>query len=150
VGNWECDSGVITVLLNFRPYRMHAMRTIAINVPGVCQSVTRLRCAVRLKAAERIEVLLGLETLGDLRNIVLDGGSDFPHRFDATFTKLLWPLVSPALEINATTCTGKSLLRVCRFINARRRIVQPMIDQSNRAGSTSNNSCFISCLVCYF
>lgn len=23
---------------------------------------------------------------------------------------------------------------ICRFINARRRIVQPMIDQSNRAG----------------
>jgi len=27
---------------------------------------------------------------------------------------------------------------VCRFINARRRIVQPMIDQSNRAGTSSN------------
>lgn len=29
-----------------------------------------------------------------------------------------------------------------RFINARRRIVQPMIDQSNRAGKVTVNSVF--------
>lgn len=28
------------------------------------------------------------------------------------------------------------LFILCRFINARRRIVQPMIDQSNRAGKS--------------
>jgi len=44
--------------------------------------------------AEQIEVLLGVETLVDRRNIVLDGIPDFPHRFDADFTKLLWPLVA--------------------------------------------------------
>jgi len=36
--------------------------------------------------AERIEVLLGVETLGD------DGNPDFPHRFDMAFAKLLWLL----------------------------------------------------------
>jgi len=33
-----------------------------------------------------------LETFGDTRNIVLDRNLDFPHGFDAAFTKLLWPL----------------------------------------------------------
>jgi len=47
----------------------------------------RLHCA---KMAERIEVLLGVETLGEPRNIVLDG---FSHRFTTAFTKLLWQLV---------------------------------------------------------
>jgi len=42
---------------------------------------TRLRCA---NTAERIEVLLGMESLGDQGNIVLDGS----HRFDAAFAKL--------------------------------------------------------------
>jgi len=48
------------------------MWTIAIDVPHVCQSVTRLRCA---NTVERTKVLLPVETLGDLRNI---GGLDFP------------------------------------------------------------------------
>jgi len=43
--------------------------------------------------AERIEVLLGVETLQDLRNIVLDEDPNFTHGFDAAFAKLLWPLV---------------------------------------------------------
>lgn len=32
------------------------------------------------------------------------------------------------------------LFLLCRFINARRRIVQPMIDQSNRAGKSAEPS----------
>jgi len=43
--------------------------------------------------AERIEVLLGVETLGDPRNFVFDGSPDLPHRFNAAFVKLLWSLV---------------------------------------------------------
>jgi len=39
---------------------MQEMRTIAIDDPGVCQSVTRLRCA---NTTERIEVLFGVVTL---------------------------------------------------------------------------------------
>jgi len=50
----------------------------------------QLHCA---NVAECIEVLLGVETLGDPKNIVLDGSPDIPHGFDAIFAKLLWPLV---------------------------------------------------------
>jgi len=58
---------------------MHETRTIAIDDPGrlsTCMShgFTRLRCA---NTAERIEVLLVVETLGDAGNIILHGSSDF-------------------------------------------------------------------------
>jgi len=84
------------------------MQTIVTDVRGGCLSVhtsvcssislsrgsTRLYCA---KTAERIKIPFGLNTLRGLRNIVLDGGPDPPRRwgggFDATFAKLLWPLV---------------------------------------------------------
>jgi len=46
-----------------------------------------------MKTAERIEILHWVETLGDPRNIVLDGGPDFYRGFDAAFAKLLWPPV---------------------------------------------------------
>jgi len=44
------------------------------------------------KTAERIEVLLTVDTLGDLRHIVLDGGPDLSTvlAFDAAIAKLLW------------------------------------------------------------
>jgi len=54
---------------------------------------TRLRCA---KTAEQYKILFRVNTLGNQRNIVLDGGHDPPPReggFDAAFAKLLWPLV---------------------------------------------------------
>jgi len=60
--------GLNCAVFNFRPNRMHEMRTIVIDDPGrgVCQSVSlsvmRLRCA---NTAERIEVLLWVENLGD-------------------------------------------------------------------------------------
>jgi len=52
------------------------MRTIAIDDPGVCQSV----CYVGelCKTTERIDILFGVETPRDPRNIVLDGGPN-PH-----------------------------------------------------------------------
>jgi len=56
-------------------------------------SVTRLHTTTLCKQAKWIEVLRGVEALGDPRNIVLDGSLDFLHRFDAAFTKLIWPLV---------------------------------------------------------
>jgi len=70
---------------------MHELRTIAID-DFVHLSVYYAVCCAN--TAERIEVLFGVETLGDPRNIVLDGSPDFYHGFDAAFTKLNWPLVS--------------------------------------------------------
>jgi len=68
--------------------------------------VTRLRPA---KTAERTSVLFWVETLGGSRNIVLDGGSRSPAvmggKFDATFAKLLWPLVY------ICNCYGENLFR---------------------------------------
>jgi len=42
---------------------MHEMQIIVINVPGVCA-----------KVAEQIEILVGVETLGKPRNVVLNRG----------------------------------------------------------------------------
>jgi len=55
---------------------------------SLSRGFTWLRCA---KMAERIDVLLGVETLVDLRNIVLDESPDFNFSFgfDAAFAKLL-------------------------------------------------------------
>jgi len=74
------------------------MRTIAIDVPGVCLSVTRLYATLFAHTAERIEVLLGMETSGyprlDLRlDFVFEIGPHFHHGFDAAFAKLLCVLV---------------------------------------------------------
>jgi len=55
------------------------MRTIAIDDPGVCQFITRLRCA---KTAERIDVLFGVETPGDRKSIKLDGGYHLPRQYE--------------------------------------------------------------------
>jgi len=61
-------------------------QTIATDDSGVCQSVSD--CCVNA-AAERIEVLLGVEALRD-PNIVLDGDPDLPlNRLNAAFVKLL-------------------------------------------------------------
>jgi len=70
---------------------MHEMQTIVIDDSGhlsVC--ITWLCCA---NTAERIEVLLGVETL-DPRNIVSAGSPDFCHRFNVAFDRILCPVVS--------------------------------------------------------
>jgi len=75
------------------------MQTIVIDVPDVCQSVTRLHAASLCKTAERIEVLFGMKTLEGERSIVLDGVPDqltvSGGGFDAA---LLWPLVQPVIR----------------------------------------------------
>jgi len=78
---------------------MHEMRTIAIDDPGrlsvsLPRGFIQLRCA---NTAERIEVLLRVETLGDPRNIVLDRSRNFftdsmrplPNYFDNLFALIL-------------------------------------------------------------
>jgi len=63
----------------FRPQQIHEMRAIAVDVPGVCQSVRH--AALRdfaVQTQRRIEVLLGAENYGVPSNIVLDGGSRSP------------------------------------------------------------------------
>jgi len=51
-----------------------------IDIPDVCQFVYLSRVFTQLcraSMAQQIEVLLGVATLGDLRNIALDGSSRF-------------------------------------------------------------------------
>jgi len=55
---------------------MHQMRTIVVDDPSVCQAVSRAEC---LKTAEQIDVLFGVNTSADPRNIVSDG-SPYPPR----------------------------------------------------------------------
>jgi len=43
--------------------------------------------------AKWTDVMIGMETLGNKGNIVLDESPDFPHGFDTAFAKLLWPMV---------------------------------------------------------
>jgi len=72
---------------------------------SVSQSVSPSACHVGrcTKTAERINVLFGVETLGDARNIVGYGMRVLvPHgegsRFDAVFAKLLWLLISTCVS----------------------------------------------------
>jgi len=51
----------------------------------------RLHVASLCRHGKWIKLLLRVETLGDPRNIVLDTSANFAHRFNAAFTKLLWP-----------------------------------------------------------
>jgi len=64
---------------------MHAMWTIAFDDTGRLFVMQLLCCA---NVAEQIEVLLGVETLDDSRNI----SPYLPNGFDAAFAKLLWSL----------------------------------------------------------
>jgi len=53
---------------------MHGMRPIAVDVPVAWCGQSVCNVPAHGKTAARIEVLFGVETLGDPRNIVLDGG----------------------------------------------------------------------------
>jgi len=66
---------------------MQQMRTVANlrpMIPGVSLSVTWFCCA---KAAEWIDVLLRVKTLGDPKHIVLDGGPNHPRRGEGDLTR---------------------------------------------------------------
>jgi len=69
---------------------MQEMQTFVINDANICLFATWLCCG---KMAERINVLFEVETLGDSRHIVLDGGPHPPAvrcgGFDAAFARLL-------------------------------------------------------------
>jgi len=68
---------------------MHDMRTVAIDDHG-CLSAMPLYVVSLCKHAEWIEVLHGVEIIGDPKNIVLDRSSDFLHRLrQFTFACLL-------------------------------------------------------------
>jgi len=56
------------------------MQPITVDIPGICLShgFRQLPCA---NTAEWVEVLLRVKTLGDPRNIVLDGGPAGPDLF---------------------------------------------------------------------
>jgi len=80
---------------HFRLYQMYVMRTIAIDDLwrlSIYQSRCLLRCFTQhccANTAERIEVLLEMETYRK----PIRREPDCPHRFDAAYAKLLWPLV---------------------------------------------------------
>jgi len=80
---------------------MHEMRTIAIAVPGVCQSVCLSRFCFANKAI-RIEVLLGVENLGAEETLYYMGVPI--HRregeggIDTAIAKLLSSLVRSACD----------------------------------------------------
>jgi len=83
------------------------MLTIAVDNPVAWASVIQSAClSVRLADCaikdEPIEMLFGMETFGDPRNIVFDASLDLPHGFDAAFGSLLWLLVN-------TTCYGRAI-----------------------------------------
>jgi len=71
-------------------FQVTPLQTVAIHDAGHLSHDLRHCCA---NMAEWIEVLLGVKTLVDPRNTVSDASPNFPHGFDAAFTKLLWPLV---------------------------------------------------------
>jgi len=58
--------------------RCGLLRSVSLSITRV----TQLRCT---NTAERIEVLLSEEALGDPRNIALDCSLDLPYKFDAAF-----------------------------------------------------------------
>jgi len=68
---------------------------------SVCLSVSRGRAGLlKNRWLDRLEVLFGMETLGDPSIIVLRGGPHPTRRgaFDTAFTKLLWLLAEYTLE----------------------------------------------------
>jgi len=84
------------------------MRPCATDDPvacvSVCLSVTRMRCA---KTAERIDMLLGVETSGDPNRSVLDGCADVPtdteRRRQHCFALLYSDYFVVLLELSSTT-----------------------------------------------
>jgi len=64
----------------------------------------RLHVASLCKHGKWIKLLLRVETAGDSRNIVLDASANFAHKFNAAFTKLLWPLALNPIMLAYDIC----------------------------------------------
>jgi len=77
---------------------------------SVSMYVTRLRCS---NMAQRIEVLLGIETLGDPRNIVLDGSSDSARTRCGLRQIILCPFVALYDDTQRTTVNNRSNKFTC-------------------------------------
>jgi len=89
---------------------------------SVSLSVMQAGCA---KTAERIDVLFGAETTGDPRNIVLDGGSHPPRRWEGvrcglcqiTLATCLLSSAHPSLSVASvnTFCVRQCQLAIVLF-----------------------------------
>jgi len=78
---------------------MCEMKNVAIRDSGrlsVCQ------CICSGNMAERIEVLRGVETLGDPRNIVLDWSPTYPRGFDAAVSRLVCRVIPTVVRMTST------------------------------------------------
>jgi len=73
------------------PHQMHEMRTIAFDDPVEClpRGFTQFCC---VNTAERIEIMLGLDSWGPSKHCVRLGGPGFSE-FDAAFAQFLWLLL---------------------------------------------------------
>jgi len=74
---------------------------------SVCLSVTREGCAQKI---ERIDVLLGVETLGATINIVLDGGAHSPQRGEGGSMRPLPHYISHSLVMLLSLRRNKDIL----------------------------------------
>jgi len=85
---------------------MHEMQTIVIDDRGVCLSVclsvTRLKSASLRKTSEQIQILFGVNSLGGLRNIVLNGAPD-PHSEEKGSRGKFGPLWTPTYLQNGSS-----------------------------------------------
>jgi len=68
----------------------NALRMLTFVIDNIGRLSVCLSCSFALLFVEQIEVLLGVETLGDPRNTMLDGR---PDGFKAAFVELLWLFV---------------------------------------------------------
>jgi len=72
---------------------------------SLSRGFTQLRCT---NTNEQTEVLLGMATLGDQGNIVLDTNADFPTDSMRPSTTLLWPFVYPRSTCNSGDAAAKT------------------------------------------
>jgi len=101
----------------------YGLLRIAIGDPG------RLSvCFTPCKHGERIEILPGMETLGDLRNIVIDESPDFSQEFDAAFAKLLWLFVVLTIYFKILGCKLNGKEKYDRFCASKVESWPKMVD----------------------
>jgi len=102
-----CTTTDVTERSIIRPRRIYEVRTTAIDGLGACQSV--YHAGGLCKMAQQDDILFGMETLADSRNLVLDGRFIFPTArgtgFVTAFTKVLWlPVFICTETVSNATC----------------------------------------------